>query len=76
MILPDGFSEIKGKHNNPVCLKLNKSIYGLVQATREWNHRFHPEMQNLGFEIKNDNPCLFYKEEKDKFVFSAYMLMI
>ena len=37
MIQPEGFVNLKGA--NKMC-KLQRSIYGLVQASRSWNIRF------------------------------------
>ena len=37
MMKPEGFVDPKG--SNKVC-KLQRSIYGLVQASRSWNIRF------------------------------------
>jgi Reverse transcriptase (RNA-dependent DNA polymerase) len=67
MKLPEGYEEIKGEPNDSMCLKLNKSIYGLVQAAREWNHKFTSELLNLGFKINNVDPCLFHMEYNGKF---------
>jgi Reverse transcriptase (RNA-dependent DNA polymerase) len=66
MKLPNGYAEVKGKQDDSMCLKLNKSIYGLVHAAREWNRRFNSEMINLGFKINNADPCLFYIKDKGK----------
>ena len=53
MKLPEGYGEIKGETSDTMCLKLHKSLYGLVQAAREWNIRFKEEVIKLGFEINN-----------------------
>jgi hypothetical protein len=43
---PEGF--IDPKHHNKVC-KLQRSIYGLKQASRSWNKRFDEEIKKFGF---------------------------
>jgi hypothetical protein len=40
MKVPQGLAEVEGiKEKNGTILKLNKSIYGLVQAARQWDLR-------------------------------------
>ena len=38
--------------------KLNKNIYGLVQAGRSWNMRLTNNLKTLGFEQSHADPCL------------------
>ena len=49
-----------------VC-KLNRSIYGLKQASRLWNVRFDQAIKSYGFELNLDEPCV-YKRHQDKIV--------
>ena len=54
---PKGFESEEG---SKVC-KLNRSIYGLNQASRSWNHHFDEAICSYGF-IKNaDEPCVYKK---------------
>ena len=46
MMQPEGFVDPKGA--NKVC-KLQRSIYGLVQASRSWNKRFDSVIKAFGF---------------------------
>ena len=39
--------------------KLNKGIYGLVQAGRGWNMRVTNDLKMLGFEQSRADPCVF-----------------
>ena len=41
--------------------KLNKVIYGLVQAGRCWNMRLTNDLKTLGFEQSRADPCVFRK---------------
>uniref|UniRef100_A0A1Y1K3D6 Reverse transcriptase Ty1/copia-type domain-containing protein n=1 Tax=Photinus pyralis TaxID=7054 RepID=A0A1Y1K3D6_PHOPY len=50
---PDGF--VQGKL---VC-KLNKSLYGLKQASRVWNERFHTFVVRIGFLRSQYDQCLY-----------------
>ena len=45
MMPPEGFFDPKG--TNKVC-KLQRSIYGLVQASRSWNIRFDNVIKAYG----------------------------
>ncbi|GKF00296.1 retrotransposon protein, putative, ty1-copia subclass, partial [Tanacetum coccineum] len=48
------------KHPNKVC-KLQRSIYGLRQASRSWNKRFDEEIKKVGFTQNPDKPCVYVK---------------
>ena len=61
---PDGFIQ-KGQEHM-VC-KLQKSIYGLKQASRSWNIRFDQAIKSLGFIQNIDEQCV-YKKIQGKFV--------
>ena len=45
MMQPEGF--VDPKNANKVC-KLQRSIYGLVQASRSWNIRFDEMIKDFG----------------------------
>ncbi|GJW06423.1 retrotransposon protein, putative, ty1-copia subclass [Tanacetum coccineum] len=46
MTQPEGF--VNPKYPNHVC-KLKRSIYGLKQASRQWNNRFDDEIKKFAF---------------------------
>jgi Reverse transcriptase (RNA-dependent DNA polymerase) len=64
MRIPEGF-EGEGKGNS--ILKLNKSIYGLVQAARQWHNKFEEIIVKQGFKGNNVEPCVFHKQEGTEF---------
>ncbi|GJR44570.1 retrotransposon protein, putative, ty1-copia subclass [Tanacetum coccineum] len=66
MVQPDGF--VDPKHPNKVC-KLQRSIYGLKQASRSWNKRFDVEIKKIGFTKNPDEPCVYLKASGSNVVF-------
>ena len=58
MMQPEGFVDPKGA--NKVC-KLQRSIYGLVQASRCWNIRFDKVIKAYGFIQTYCEACIYKK---------------
>ena len=46
-----------------LAYKLQKSIYGLKQASRSWNIRFDQAVKSFGFLQNSDEPCVYKKCE-------------
>ncbi|GJW65420.1 retrotransposon protein, putative, ty1-copia subclass [Tanacetum coccineum] len=63
---PNGF--IDPKHPRKVC-KLQRSIYGLKQASRSWNKRFDEEIKRFGFAQNLDEPCRYQKASGSNLTF-------
>ena len=57
MTQPAGFISEDG---TKVC-KLNRSIYGLKQASRSWNIRFDETVKQFGFKQNMDELCVYQK---------------
>ncbi|KAK0592998.1 hypothetical protein LWI29_028837 [Acer saccharum] len=66
MMQPEGF--IEKSQVDKVC-KLQKSIYGLKQASRSWNIRFDQAVKGFGFIQNPDEPCVYKRIKGDKLVF-------
>ncbi|GJQ89881.1 retrotransposon protein, putative, ty1-copia subclass [Tanacetum coccineum] len=66
MVQPEGF--VDPQHPNKVC-KLQRSIYGLKQASRSWNKRFDVEIKKIGFIQNPDEPCVYLKASGSNVVF-------
>ena len=58
MMQPEGF--INPKDANKVC-KLQRSIYGLVQASQSWNKRFDSVIKAYGFIQTFGEACTYKK---------------
>ncbi|GKE24086.1 putative RNA-directed DNA polymerase, partial [Tanacetum coccineum] len=66
MVQPGGF--MNAKHPKQVC-KLQRSIYGLKQASRSWNKRFYEEIKKYGFTQNIDEPCVYMRASGSIIVF-------
>ena len=49
--------------------RLQKSIYGLKQASRQWYLKFHDVVTSLGFEENTVDSCIYLKISGRKFIF-------
>lgn len=48
------------KEGEEKIMKLNKSLYGLKQSPRNWNHKFRKFIEKFNLEQSKIDPCLFY----------------
>jgi hypothetical protein len=76
MKVPDGFDMIHGEEKaKDKVLRLNKSIYVLVQAARKWHEKFSEKIIELGYKGNNVEPCVFNKLKGDEFcILCIYMM--
>jgi hypothetical protein len=66
MTQPKGF--VDPTNVEKVC-KLQKSIYGLKQASRSWNLRFDEVVKGFGFIQIDEEPCVYKKASGSCVVF-------
>jgi hypothetical protein len=68
---PKGFEE-SGENK---VLKLKKSLYGLKQASHEWNKNIHQSLLELGFTATKSDPCIYVRDDEDneKFYIILYV---
>ena len=62
---PKGF---ESEDSSKVC-KLNRSIYGLKQASRSWNHHFDEPICSYDFIKNEDEPCVYKKVSGSQITF-------
>ncbi|CAL5374326.1 unnamed protein product [Camellia sinensis] len=68
---PEGFVAVGQERK--VC-KLQRSIYGLKQSSRQWNLRFHRAIVSNGFTMIDEDHCVYVKRSKDIFlILSLYV---
>ncbi|GJT19501.1 retrotransposon protein, putative, ty1-copia subclass [Tanacetum coccineum] len=70
MVQPEGF--VDPNHPRKVY-KLQRSIYGLKQASRSWNKRFDEEIKKFGFDQNLDEPCVYQKASGSNVTFLILM---
>jgi hypothetical protein len=63
---PKGFI-VNGKEH--MGCRLKKSIYGLKQASRQWNLKFDDTIKRFGFEPNIEDNCIYAKFKNGKYVF-------
>ena len=70
MMQPEGFVDPKGA--DKVC-KLQRSIYGLVQASQSWNKRFDSVIKAYGFIQTFGKACIYNKVSGSTTIFLISM---
>lgn len=62
------------EESDQVC-KLNKSIYGLKQASRQWNKKLNSILLEIGMTRSKIDPCIYYRiiNEQDIFFITVYV---
>jgi hypothetical protein len=68
MEVPEALAEDLKIDRKKVVLKLNKSIYGLKQASRVWNEKFSSTIKAMGYQQSKADPCIFFKFADKKLV--------
>ncbi|KAL7577258.1 hypothetical protein ACA910_003579 [Epithemia clementina (nom. ined.)] len=66
MTVPDGYAEVTEEEIDGAvyCCALLKSIYGLVQAARQFWKKFVSELKKLGFKASEADPCLLFRRDE------------
>ena len=65
MKIPEGYDEVISKDvDKEDCTILQKAIYGLVRAARQFWKKIVDKMLGGGFKLSEADPCMFYKEDE------------
>ena len=68
MKIPEWYDEVINKDvEKEDCLILQKAIYGLVQAARQFWKKIVDKMQEGGFQLSEADSCMLYKEDERGF---------
>lgn len=68
---PEEFDDGSGR----VC-KLNKSMYGLKQASRQWNIKLRQVLLDAGFKQSRVDPCIYFRIAGESMIFLALYVAI
>jgi Reverse transcriptase (RNA-dependent DNA polymerase) len=72
MKIPQGYREVIGDDKENDVLELQKSLYGLVQAARQWWKTLTTFLtEELGFVKSDVDPCMLVREDNNGTVYFA-----
>ena len=74
MEIPSGYKEVYQEAEKDTVLKLQMSMYGLVQAARQWFKCLSDILISLGYEPCESDPCLIYRVNKNGLCIILWML--
>ena len=58
--LPAMFRDESGLGQNDVCLRLNKSFYGMVDSPRNWWLHVSAGLEHVGFKPSDNDPGIYF----------------
>ena len=64
MTIPEEYAECVQPFEEKEALKLEKAIYGLVQAARQFSKKNRDSLVQAGFKSNEADPCLVHKEDQ------------
>ena len=64
-----------GDGDHRVC-KLQRSIYGLKQASQSWNHHFDEAIKSFDFIKNEEEPCVYKRISESVMTFFILYVMI
>ena len=61
---PAGLDPVVGPNGEKMCMKLDKAIYGTVQAARLFTKKFRAALVTIGFEVSLDDEAVYRLDHK------------
>ena len=65
MAIPEGYTECIEQCKDDKALKLEKAIYGLAQAGRQFFKEVHDALIQANFKASEADQCLVYKNDRE-----------
>ncbi|KAE8686060.1 hypothetical protein F3Y22_tig00111086pilonHSYRG00004 [Hibiscus syriacus] len=65
---PPGFEKVN-EHGKPFVCKLQKALYGLRQAPRNWHDKLKQNLVQMDFMVSLADPSLFHKRSPQGFIY-------
>ncbi|CAN0030647.1 unnamed protein product, partial [Sphacelaria rigidula] len=65
---PPGFETTDPTTGQPHVMLLRRALYGLRQSPNVWNATIESELRKLGFTATASDPCVYTREQNDKYV--------
>ena len=66
MVIPEGYGECIEQCKEDEALMLEKAMYGLVQAARQFFKKVHDALIQANFKASEADPCLLYKNDQER----------
>ena len=73
MKIPEGYKECIQDYDEDKALKLDKAIYGLVQAARQFWKKLTSKLKEAGFEPSIMDPCFQCKDDRGLSILIMYI---
>jgi transposase InsO family protein len=68
---PEWYNTTSGPPNDGKVCRLQRSLYGLRQAPRQWNKKIDANLKELGFVQSDQEPCVYIKQTNEGIIILA-----
>jgi hypothetical protein len=66
----------RATHPSKLCFKLQRALYGLPQAPRNWFITLHEFLKSQGYNPLDSEPCIYVKFEKDGYLRTIILVYV